>query len=139
MLFMFLFMYENLFNLQGGVYFLCTKWSHLQTCKLDLFAASKIETLTIIRSEFKRIRSSLRLFLKDFTSLELEGNLPCQLKGKPGGLKEWNNSCNLHWLLWLKRNKDLVLQIVKPIRSLRESHSFETLSSFPAFNKSGAL
>lgn len=42
---MFLFMYENLFNLQGGVYFLSTEWCHLQTCKLDLFAASKIETL----------------------------------------------------------------------------------------------
>lgn len=136
---MFLFMYENLFNLQGEVYFLSTKWSHLQTCKLDLFAISKIETLTIIRSEFKRIRSSLRLFLKDFTSLKLEANLPCQLKGKPGGLKEGNNNCNLHWLLSLKRNKDLVLQIVKFIRSLRESHSHETLSSFPASSKSGAL
>lgn len=136
---MFLFIYENVFNIQGGVYFLSTKWSHLQTCKLDLFAASKIETLTIIRSEFKRIRSSLRLFLKDFMSLELEVNLLCQLKGKPGRLKEGNNSCNLHWLLSLKRNKDLALQIVKSIRSLRESHSLETLSSFPALDRSGSL
>lgn len=52
-----------------------------------------------------------------------------------GGLKEGNNNGNLHWLLLVKRNKGLVLQIVKSIRSLRESHSLETLLSIPAFNK----
>lgn len=50
-------------------------------------------------------------------------------------MKEGNNNRNLQWLLLLKRNKDLVLQIVKSIRSLRESNSLETFSSFPAFNK----
>lgn len=91
--------------------------------------------VTVIRSEFKRIRSSLRLFLKEFTSLELEANLQCQLKGKPGGLKEANNNSNLCWLLVVKRNKGSLLQIVKSVRSLRETHGLETLLSTFAFNK----
>lgn len=90
--------------------------------------------LTVIRSEFKRIRSSLRLFLKDSTSLELEANLQCQPKGKPGGLKERNKS-NLHRLLIVKINRGLVLQIVKSVRSLMENHRFETFLSILAFNK----
>lgn len=91
--------------------------------------------LTVIRSEFKRIRSSLRLFLKDFTSLELESNLQCQLKGKPEELIEENNNHSWHWLLSVKRNKGLVLQRVKSIRSLRDSHILEALLRVPAFNK----
>lgn len=90
--------------------------------------------LTVIRSEFKRIRSSLRLFLKDFTSLELESNLQCQLKGKPGGLIKGNNHI-WHWLLLVKRSKRVVLQIVKSIRSLRDSHILGALLRIPAFNK----
>lgn len=94
--------------------------------------------LTVIRSKFKRIKSSLRLFLKDFTSLELEDNLQCQMKGKPWGLKARHNNRNLHWLLLVKRNKGLMLQIVRFVRSLKESYNLETVLSTPAFNKTSA-